>query len=82
MNLRSQFTNAFWYPDEGDFSPHKQPTYNTKRSNQARWKLTNKSAEIVFYGRAQGDLFTLPDYFCPGYSIRLNSRNSRVTFTS
>jgi hypothetical protein len=67
----SHLTNAFCYPNERDFTAHNPPNEATNRVYEARWKLTNNSAEIEIYGRAHGDLFNVPKLLLPGYSFRL-----------
>jgi hypothetical protein len=63
---QSHFTNAFWFPDEGDVSAQNPPNETLNRGYQTRWKLTYQSAEIEMYGRVHGDLFNVPRLFLPG----------------
>jgi len=57
---QSHLTSALWHSDEGDFLAHNPPNDASNRGYQARWKITNKSAEIEMYVRVHGDLFNVP----------------------
>jgi hypothetical protein len=76
----SHHTNAFWYPDEGDFSAHNPPSEATNRGYHARWKLTNNGAEIEMYGRVHGDLFNVPRLFLPCVQLRIKFTKSKSDF--
>jgi hypothetical protein len=52
----------------------------TKRENQYRRKLTNKSAEIEIYRRFHGDLFNLPRLLLPGAQLQIKFTKSKGEF--
>jgi hypothetical protein len=76
----SHLTNAFWYPDEGDFSAHNPPNEATNRGYKHGWKLTNNSAEIEMYGRVHGDLFNVPRILLPGVQLQIKFTKSKSDF--
>jgi hypothetical protein len=78
---QSRLTCAFWYPD-GDFQPTTRPTTPRiaaiRPGGSLRIIVPNSKCRGVFMATC----LTYLDCFWPGYNFRLNSRNSRATFTS
>jgi hypothetical protein len=56
---------------------HNPSTKTTNREYQARWKLTNKSAEIEIYSRVNSDLFNVPRFLLPGEGVQIKFMKSK-----